>query len=144
MRRAFLLLAMLGTASVNVVPQGRPPAGSDLSAGEARSLFARLQTAIRENDRRTVATLILFPLAVDKGRFGMTDVPSVPVFMKTYPVVVTSVLRDAIRKQSPDSIHVDAGVATVAAGRVVIGVRCDSKEASSCHRGETIIRPYKN
>jgi hypothetical protein len=152
MRHAALVIATLATLNTNLVAQTRPPAPADSIASEVRTIVLRMQAAVRENDRRALATLIEFPLGLVKGKLGaapgpwdgVTSVPSVAVFMKTYPVVMTATLRDAILRQNPDSIQIDGGVATVAAGHVVIGVRCESANRTSCHRGITIVRQYKN
>jgi hypothetical protein len=104
----------------------------------------KLQAAVRDDQRRAIATLILFPMEIIKAPLGLTRVPSVPVFMKVYPSVFTKKLRDAILQQNPDSIVVRNGTATVAEGRVVIGYRCATTDPGSCATGVTQIRPYKN
>ncbi len=86
------------------------------SQKEIRAIVVQLQAAIRNDQRRTIATLILFPMEIIKAPLGVTSVPSVAVFMKVYPSVFTEKLRDAILKQNPDFIVVRNGTATVASG----------------------------
>jgi hypothetical protein len=142
MRRGALALWMLVLASVNLAAQGQSRVVADSAAREVRNVLIRLQVAIRNDDWRTVATLIQFPLGVDKGRRGVTSVPSVAVFMKTYPIVFTRNLRDAILKESPESLRIENGRASAVNGRLVIGIRCDSTSHRSCHRGVTVVQPY--
>ncbi len=107
-----------------------------------RTIVTKLQAAVRNNEWRVVATLIVFPLEIKKPPLGVTSVPSVAVFMKVYPSVFTAKLREALMKQNPDSIVVRNGTATIAEGRIVIGFRCMSADSSSCSTGVLEVTPY--
>ncbi len=115
----------------------------DASPKDIRAIVIQLQSAVRDDSRRKVATLVAFPLAIKKGPLGVTSVPSVAVFMKVYPSVFTSRLRDALLKQNPDSVVVRSGSATLAEGRIVIGRRCTTADPNSCMTGVTQVTPYK-
>ena len=106
-----------------------------------RAIVTRLQATVRNDERRTVATLVVFPLAIKKGQLGVTSVPSVAVFMKVYPSVFTKRLRDALLKQNPDSVVARDGTATLAEGRIVIGYRCATADSRSCMTGVTEVTP---
>ena len=121
-----------------------PRADSASAPKQIRAIVVQLQAAIRDDQPRKIAMLILFPMEIIKAPLGVTSVPSVPVFMKVYPSVFTKKLRDAILKQNPDSIVVRNGAATVADGKVIIGYRCATTDPRSCATGVTQIRPYKN
>ena len=69
MRHAALLIATLATLNTNLVAQTRPPAPADSIASEVRTIVLRMQAAVRENDRRALATLIGVP-----PRFGQRQV----------------------------------------------------------------------
>ncbi|HEV8410349.1 MAG TPA: hypothetical protein VGQ30_07560 [Gemmatimonadaceae bacterium] len=133
----------LTLAGHSLAAQGPRPHPAD-EANAIRTIVIKLQSAIRGDQRRTIATLILFPMEIIKAPLGLTRVPSVRVFMTVYPSVFTRKLRDAILRQNPDSIVVRNGTATFADGRVVIGYRCATTDPNSCATGVTQIRPYKN
>jgi hypothetical protein len=107
-----------------------------------RAIVTQLQVAVRNDERRTVATLVMFPLAIKNGQLGVTSVSSVAVFMKVYPSVFTKRLRDALLKENPDSVIVGGGTVTLAEGRIVIGYRCATADSSSCRTGVTEVTPY--
>ena len=123
-------------------PQARP-SDQGRSPKEIRTIVIRLQAAVRNDERRTIATLIVFPLEIKKGPLGVTSVPSVTVFMKVYPSVFTKKLRDALLRQNPDSVVVRDGTATLAEGRIVIGYRCATADSRSCTTGVTEVTPYR-
>lgn len=137
---SFTALALGGRATVKPVRASRQ--GS--SPNEIRAMVVRLQGAVRNNERRTVASLILFPLEIRKDPpLGVTSVPSVTVFMTVYPSVFTKRLREALLKQDPDSVVVRSGRATFAGGRIVIGYRCSSADRGSCTTGVTEVTPFR-
>lgn len=136
---SLLAVALSGRSSE---PQARP-SDQGHSPKEIRAIVIQLQAAVRNDERRTIATLIVFPLEIKKGPLGVTSVPSVTVFMKVYPSVFTKKLRDALLKQNPDSVVVRDGTATLADGRIVIGYRCATADSGSCTTGVTEVTPYR-
>jgi hypothetical protein len=107
-----LLLPMLVTISTREqLLKPAPTAASIASPRELRDVVARLKAAVENDDRRTVASLILFPLAVIKGKSnGSTFVPSVRVFMLNYKTVFNKKVQDALLAQNPDSLRIESGV----------------------------------
>ena len=74
MRHAALLIATLATLNTNLVAQTRPPAPADSIASEVRTIVLRMQAAVRENDRRALATLIDAPSVWSKASWARRPV----------------------------------------------------------------------
>jgi hypothetical protein len=140
--RLVVCLVAITVNGRGLEPQPRL-SGQQASPKTIRAIVRQLQAAVRSDERRTVATLVVFPLAIMKGPLGVTSVPSVAVFMKVYPSVFTARLRDALLKQNPDSVVVRDGTATLAGGRIVVGYRCATADPGSCSTGVTEVTPYK-
>ena len=136
-----LLMASAAHAQLLAPAQAAP---APLSTSAARELLIRLKAAVQSDNRRTVASLVLFPLAVVKGRAnGSTYVPSVSVFMRVYPMIFNTRIRSALLSQNPDSLLVRDGVALVGKGELSIGTRCQSADPKSCDSGVRSVNLFQ-
>ena len=135
-----LLPLLVATSARAQLLQPAPTAASTASARELRDVVTRLKAAVANDDRRKVATLVLFPLAVVKGKSnGSTFVPSVRVFMVNYKIIFSKQIRNALLAQNPDSLRIESGVGQVGRGELTIGTRCSSAAATSCATGVTAV-----
>ena len=142
--RSLLLSMILASSAKAQLLKPEPAAVSVTSSREFRDVVSRLKVAVENDDRREVATLVVFPLAVIKGKSnGSTYVPSVRVFMVNYKTVFNKKIRDALLAQNPDSLKIESGVARVGRGELTIGTRCSSTTASSCVTGVTSINYFE-
>jgi hypothetical protein len=140
----FILLMPFASSARAQLLKPEPKAVSITSPRELRDVVGRLKAAVENDDPRKVATLVVFPLAVIKGKSnGSTFVPSVRVFIVNYKTVFNKKIRDALLAQNPDSLKIESGVARVGRGELTIGTRCSSATASSCVTGVTSISYFE-
>ena len=93
------------------------------------------------DDRAAVAAMGIYPLVVSKGVSGRSNVPSSARLIQWYDLVITKRVRDAVAKQSTDSLRLVGQGLSTRGGELVIGTRCDAGQ-KNCAVGIVAINLF--
>ena len=123
-------LVVTGSRIEEATVQGLPKAARYRSDGDYAPCLARLQAAVRANDRGAVRGLIGLPLRVNTNR-GSRTYRDAGAIRRDYDSIFTSKVSRAILKQRADQLFVRDLGAMIGDGEVWFSQTCADKKCSS-------------
>jgi hypothetical protein len=109
----------------------RAPGGEEASAmGAYRAFLSRLQTAVRDNDRRAIVRLTAFPLRVNSNGSSRLY-RNGQAIERDFDLIFTASVRRAILAQKPDQLFVRDQGAMIGSGQLWFDRTCPDDVCSS-------------
>ena len=132
-RIAFLLLL----ASVAMVPSARAQRFmfTGVPDAEVLTFFGKFQKAVVANDRKTVVSMVNYPLRVNDRAGHHQKVATSAELMAKYDAVFTAPIRQAIATEKPAKLTSSRDGAAIGAGLVWMTGACDKRKPPKCVLG---------
>jgi len=102
---------------------------------EVLTFFGKFQKAVVSNDRKTVVSMVNYPLRVNErgGRHQM--IASSAELMRQYDAVFTPTIRQAVSVEKPAKLSAGRDGAAIGAGLVWMTGACDKRRPPKCTLG---------
>jgi hypothetical protein len=102
---------------------------------ELLTFFGKFQKAVVANDRKTVASMVNYPLRVNDRAGHRQQIATSAELMRQYDAVFTPAIRQAIATEKASKLTSSRDGAGIAAGLVYMTGTCDKRKPPKCVLG---------